>query len=357
MKTNTILQGDVRQILRGLPSESIDCIVTSPPYWSLRNYNTPHQIWGGKTSCKHRFAKNSTCTGCGAWRGELGLEPDFKMFVDHLILVFAEVKRVMKPTGTVFVNLNDTYGGSSHGASNETVSGDLNKFEQPILSLKDNGSSDLQSSSYNKSLLGIPDRFKIAMVDELGFKCRNEIIWQKPNATPQSATDRFTNDFEKIYFFTLQNNYNFNQILEKYTEGSNRWGGDKLNKTNGKYDIVSGNNFTRERSIRPNLKGRNKRTVWRINTSPSGIPHYATYPEELPETCILAGCLSDGVVLDPFAGGGTTLKVAERLSRKWIGIELNPEYIKLAETRLHKCADAHTCKAYFENRRKTKIKS
>lgn len=355
-----------------MPDDSIDCVVTSPPYWSQRNYGTKPQIWDGDTRCAHSFkagkyikvqAKRDhgpngtyadsrgneasrkaldiytgdTCTKCGAWRGELGLEGDFRDFVRHLIQVFAEVKRVLKPTGTVWVNLADSYGGSGHGGFKDAVSGDV-VGKNRTLSDDDNPSGKLQRSSYNKSLLCVTDRFKIAMIDELGFKCRNEIIWQKPNQTPQSATDRFTNDYEKLYFFTLSDKYDFTQQFEPYTEPLERWGGDKIDSSEDYYKEATGKktgNFgDSDRDARPNPEGRNMRAVWSINTRPSGVPHFATFPDELPERCILAGCPTDGVVLDPFGGAGTTLRVAKRLKRKYIGIELNPKYVDIAENRV-----------------------
>ncbi len=325
-----------------MPNGVIDCVVTSPPYWSQRNYNTEPQIWGGDKDCDHVFQQGKvikmqpkrdhlpngdyadtrgnelsrkvvdlytgdTCQKCGAWRGELGMEDDFKAFIAHLVEIFAEVKRVLKPTGTLFVNIGDSYGGSGHGEPKDAKSGDI-VGKNRILDNEDNKSGKLQHSQLNKSLIGITDRFKIAMIDELGFKCRNEIIWHKPNQTPQSATDRFTNDYEKVYFFTKSNKYDFNQQFEPYSEPIKRRG---------------------VRALVPNVKNRNMRTVWSINTKASGVNHFATFPDELPRRCIVAGCPMGGVVLDPFAGVSTTLKVAKRLGREYVGIELNDEYANM----------------------------
>ena len=275
LKTDHIYIGHVLDILRGMPSASVDCLVTSPPYWSQRNYDTPPQLWDN---------------GDGTtWRGELGQEPNFKHFVKHLIQVFAEAKRVMKPTGTVWVNLADSYGGSGHGGFKDAVSGEIGGKNRNLAD-KDNPSGDLQRSNYNKSLLCITDRFKIAMVDELGFKCRNDVIWHKPNQVPQSATDRLTSDYENLFFFSLENKYNFNQQFEPYLTPLNRWGGEKIDAAEySKDESVLGKQFTKEnRNIRPNDYGRNMRSVWSINTEASGVPHFATFPDELPKRCIMS---------------------------------------------------------------------
>lgn len=169
-----------------------------------------------------------------------------------------------------------------------------------------------------------------------GFILCNTIIWHKPNQMPSSAKDRFTNDFEKIFFFVKKpKGYYFKQQLEPYTKPLNRYGGNIL-KANGNsnWDTETKQNSYRNRKMRPNPNGRNMRTVWSINTSPFNGQHFATYPEELVIRMILAGCPENGLILDPFMGAGTTAIVAKKLNRNFTGFEINPKYKLLAENRL-----------------------
>lgn len=167
------------------------------------------------------------------------------------------------------------------------------------------------------------------------FILRNEIIWAKPNCMPSSVKDRFTVDFEKVFFFVKSKKYWFKTQYEKYTGPMNRWGGNKL-KADGKstWDKGTGQDTYRDRDMRPNENGRNKRCVWKIPTKPFKEAHFAVFPEALIEPMIKAGCPVGGVVLDPFIGSGTTGLVAKKLGRNYIGIELNPAYIKIAQNRI-----------------------
>ena len=188
-----------------------------------------------------------------------------------------------------------------------------------------------------KCLCLVPERFSIEMVDR-GWILRNTIIWHKPNQMPQSATDRFTVDFEKIFFFTKSSTgYYFEQQLEPYTKPLDRWGGTDL-EPDGKseWDEGTGQTSYRKRNMRPNPDGKNMRTVWSINTEPNSEAHFATYPQRLVERMIKAGCPENGVVIDPFFGSGTTGIYARKVNRNFIGFELNPEYAKIAENRLFK---------------------
>jgi site-specific DNA-methyltransferase (adenine-specific) len=170
---------------------------------------------------------------------------------------------------------------------------------------------------------------------EDGWILRNEIIWHKGNAFPQGVKDRFTNDFEKIFFFVKNKKYFFNQQFEPYTTPLNRWGGDKIiPKNKSLWDMGTGQKTYRVRNTRPNPKGRNKRCVWTINTKPLKEAHFASFPEELVETCLDAGCPEGGTVLDPFMGSGTTAVVAIRQNKNFIGFELNPDYIEIANKRI-----------------------
>ena len=180
----------------------------------------------------------------------------------------------------------------------------------------------------SKSLVGIPDRFKIKMIDK-GFICRNEIVWHKPNQMPSSVKDRFTVDFEKFYFFTKNTKYYFEQQLEPYISKENH---ELRNKNSEKYEGT--NLFSDGGRDYYSQGGRNKRCVWSINTKPLKEAHFAIYPEELIETPIKACCPENGIVMDIFFGSGTTGVVAKKLNRNYLGIELNSEYIKIAEKRL-----------------------
>ena len=298
---NKILNGDTMEIIKKFPGESIDCVITSPPYWALRDYGIYEQ---------------------------LGIESTFQEYLDKLINIFSEIKRILKADGTLWINLGDVYNGNKKGKTDKKVSNYL-KTHSNHINKKKNPNLEL------KSLCQIPSRFSIRMTDQLGFILRNEIIWHKPNAMPSSATDRFTVDFEKIFFFTKNKKYYFKQQFEPYKKPLDRWGGDKL-KANGKssWDDGTGQKTYRKRNMRPNKAGKNKRSVWSINTRPFPDAHFAVYPLELIMPCILAGCPPNGIVLDPFMGAGTTALAAKKLGRKYIGIELNAKYVKMANKRL-----------------------
>lgn len=352
---NSIIYGNALSVLKEFPSDSIDCIVTSSPYYGLRSYGTNPQIWGGLDTCNHIWdysikrgisggtkskkvqikgidnfqitndSEHDTCSCCGAWLGELGQEPTHLMFIQHLTDIFMECSRVLKPQGTMWINIADSYAANRTyqvNGTKQTPNSQPTKYKQP--QAKDMG---LKS----KSLIGIPDRIKLSLIDN-GLICRNQIIWHRPNQMPSSAKDRFTNDYEMLYFFTKNEKYFFQQQIEPYTKPMNRWGGDNL-EANGKsdWDDGTGQETYRTRNMRPNPNGKNMRTVWSINTKPNKVAHFATFPQALPERCILAGCPEGGIVLDPFFGSGTTGIVAKKNNRNYIGIDLNKEYIKIAE--------------------------
>lgn len=306
--TNRIHHGDTLQILKTIPDESVDCVVTSPPYWALRDYEV---------------------------KGQIGLEPNVDEYLDKLIAVFDEIKRVLKPGGTCWVNFGDTYANKTKGVQRNKPQSD--KTFNP-LSLR--ASVPKLNTSLNippKSLCLVPVRFAVRMI-ERGWILRNEIIWHKPNVTPQSIKDRFTIDFEKIFFFVKQRHYYFHQQFEPL-KNPERLQRRFLNpKNKHKYtpaNYISINPAAIEKS-RPQMleRGRNKRAVWRIGTSGFKGKHYAVYPEKLMETPIKAGCPAGGIVLDPFIGSGTTAVVARRLGRQYIGIELNPKYVAMARKRV-----------------------
>jgi DNA modification methylase len=306
--TNKIICSDSLKVLKTIPSESIDCVVTSPPYWALRDYGVT---------------------------GQIGLESSIEEYLEKLLAVFAEVKRVLKPSGTCWVNFGDTYANKSKG-------GHRNKVQNNIFdSLTERSVIPKLKPSLSipaKWLCQIPSRFAIRMIEQ-DWILRNEIIWHKPNAMPQSINDRFTVDFEKLFFFVKERKYYFKQQFEalKNPQELQRKFSNPFEKHI--YRKLNGRNYKSLEAIKRSQKeilkkGRNKRCVWTIGTGVSNGNHFAVYPPRLIETPIKAGCPENGIVLDPFIGSGTTAIVAKKLKRNFIGIELNPYYVKLARARV-----------------------
>ena len=298
---NKIINGNSLEVLKTIPDNSIDCCITSPPYWGLRDYGHDEQ---------------------------LGSEKHFKDFVNNLCNVFDEIKRVLKDTGTCFVNLGDSYSSDTKGTGGPSDKQLSNKGSRYA-------AKKFDTEIPNKCLCLVPERFAIEMVDR-GWTIRNQIIWHKPNQMPSSAKDRFTVDFEKVFFFVKQpTDYYFEQQLEKsiwaeFDKRSEVKGGVK---SNGK--TASGNYATNKVAYTEGGM-RNVRTVWTVNTEPSTEAHFATYPQRLVERMLKAGCPENGIVLDPFFGSGTTGIYARKVNRNFVGIELNPEYVEIANKRLFK---------------------
>ena len=383
MKKNHIYEGNNIDVLKTFPDESVDCVVTSPPYYNLRDYGTAE--WeGGDENCKHIkrtqkqggesnrpskeltiFQYDKVCKKCGAIRkdDQLGLEETPQEFVDNLVKVFSEVKRVLKKEGTCWLNLGDSY--------------------------------------YKKSLAGTPFRVAFALQSD-GWYLRQDIIWHKPNPMPESVKDRCTKAHEYIFLLTKSPKYYYDidAIREPLAEsliGRLKQNIDKqVGTTRANGGAKSNGNLKATGSI---AKGRNKRSVWTITTKPYKEAHFATFPIELPTYCIKAGCpekvckkckkpvikesyrekklnvgfgnqhtpqgthkkiggkyqkfmeenpkkivekptcncnvgFEGGIVLDPFMGSGTTGLAARNQQRNYVGIDLNPEYIEIAERRL-----------------------
>lgn len=283
---NKIICGDSLEVLQTLDSESIDCCVTSPPYWGLRDYGD---------------------------EGQLGLETTFEEYINKLCNIFDEVKRVLKLEGTCWVNIGDSYAGSPSG---NPVYKDWQTGG--IKDASENYRADLPKnyeSIKSKSLCLIPQRFAIEMTNR-GWICRNEIIWHKPSCMPSSAKDRFTVDFEYLFFFVKNQNYYFEQQFEDFVSPQS----EILRQySNGFKNTQYATNKNYSGGVGYGENGRNKRCVWSINTKPSSDPHFAAYPEELIYTPIVAGCPVGGIVLDPFVGTGTTCRVAKDNNRNIIG--------------------------------------
>lgn len=388
MEINKIYNENCLETMARMPDRFVDCLVTSPPYYNLRSYGTEPQVWGGDASCEHVWGETlknpkadtrtpeekiaqggsvgsnvatlhwangnlgNFCQLCNAWRGELGLEPTFDCgrdrsteivpsgcrkgcYICHLIDIFREVKRVLKPTGTVWVNLGDSYGTNS-GNSRQMQNGNGGKSKEAVQTRYTNPFIE-QPKNLHKSLLNIPSRFAIAMTDELHFIQRNKINWWKRACMPSSAKDRFTVDFEDIYFFVKNPKYYFEQQLESLSVSTafdrrtinEEWSIARPNRGyNGQQQQATA-------MLKPTTDGyRNMRTTWDIPFEPSGEEHYAAYPTKLVERMIKAGCPENGLVYDPFGGTATTAVTAHKLGRNWICSELQPKYVNIAERRL-----------------------
>jgi len=342
--TVQILVGDALEILRTLPSDSVNCVVTSPPYWGLRDYGVD---------------------------GQLGLEPSPAAFIANLVAVFEEVRRVLRPDGTCWVNMGDSYshgGGGSKGDARwpkEAEHGNITPRHMKAA-----------SGMKPKDLMMMPHRVAIAMQDA-GWYVRQDIVWAKPNPMPESVRDRCTKSHEYIFLLTKSERYFFDQdgICEPVSPNTharlsqdvqNQIGSERANggaKTNGPMKAVgrgvgwghgtdaeqrqrgrvrklaeagsgtkNNGSFDQAMAIMPSV--RNKRSVWSIATQSFKEAHFATFPLEIPTICIKAGCPVGGVVLDPFFGAGTTGLAADRLQRDCIGIELNPAYAEMARQRI-----------------------
>lgn len=303
-----LLIGDSRELLRTLPDESVHCCVTSPPYFGLRDYGVD---------------------------GQMGLEPTPDEFVAGMVELFREVRRVLRKDGTLWLNLGDSY--NAHPGQRKVTDKAGSKQRSNA------GSPGAPSRSVpglkSKDLIGIPWRVAFALQAD-GWYLRQDIIWHKPNPMPESVKDRCTKAHEYVFMLTKSNKYhydheavkedtvkkNINQFVDNPAKDKQRGHGRRHAGFNGRYAAEIARNGA--------PKKRNKRSVWTVAPKPFKEAHFATYPPELIEPCILAGSPEGGVVLDPFFGAGTTGLVAERLGRTWVGCELNPEYAAIAERRI-----------------------
>jgi len=357
MKLNHIYQGDSLFVLKTLPDCCIDTVVTSPPYWGLRDYGTAK--WeGGDDKCTHRreskksdktitghknfdemlgvgdAIQKNVCSYCGAIRidSQLGLEETPEEYVSNMVNVFKEVKRVLKKEGTCWLNLGDSYAGVNSVGRNDT---DTIAYYGKGTSLESKKKS-FNTNIKSKNLVGIPWRVAFALQSD-GWYLRQDIIWHKPNPMPESVTDRCTKSHEYIFLLTKSAKYYYDNdaIKEPYKESL---GGDKKRASiNEKFDtagMANANSLARTRDERPDKSGRNKRSVWTVTTKPFKAAHFATFPENLILPMVKAGCPKDGLILDPFFGAGTVGVVAKKLNLNYVGIELNPEYIKIAKKRI-----------------------
>ncbi|MEU8132184.1 DNA-methyltransferase [Streptodolium elevatio] len=331
----TLCVGDAHDVLASLPDVSVDCVVTSPPYWRLRDYGTGR--WsGGEPGCLHPhaavgMATTGTCVDCGAgWDDvQLGREPTAAEYIDRLRTVFADLARVLVPTGTVWLNLGDSYAANSDGYR----CGRPGHPGQPNYRPRADRS--------DKNLLGMPWRTAFALQDD-GWILRNAVVWHKPHAVPTPARDRLACHHEMLFLLVRQERYYFDldPIRQPYTgdralsRRAHR-GGTKPTTATGTWPLRGLDSTGPTR-----VPGRNPGDVW---TLPTGAPHGGrpvSFPLELPVRCIAAGCPPGGLVLDPFCGASTTGLAARQLGRRYLGIDLNPDFhgIALAHLGLSKNA-------------------
>lgn len=427
-------------ILPKLPVDSIDVAVTSPPYWSLRDYGeVTVKVWGGSNDCDHEWGKKKIdikysggitkeyvgqfafdkthfessscfCRLCGAWRGQLGLEPHPQLYIDHLVSIFRLLKGPLKPRGSFWLNMGDTYcgGGTPHGKWKESGKHRLKKGEY-MSDIEPQAASHLKMDNgwlQPKQRLMLPYRVAMALQMD-GWILRNIVVWMKPNAMPSSVKDRLSNRYEPVFFFVQQRRYYFDLDAIREQPKTNLPQKSTGTFHNHKEDLIVGQRI-KEKTNNP--KGKNPGDVWRISTKPFKDAHFATFPPELVKRILSCACpqricqqcgkprtrmvkchrpkdytpsiidermrlhgrssgqdnyrnkpitkmfkdtlgssretigWSDcgcqagwrsGVVLDPFIGAGTTGLVAKQMGLNYVGIELNPEYVKMAEQRIN----------------------
>ncbi len=397
---NTVICGDAPIILRDFPDGSIGSCVTSPPYWGLRDYGTA--TWeGGDEGCNHimgtLISDKSTlagytsenvklrnegmpykdiCKKCGAKRidSQIGLEKTPEEYVEKIVTIFREIRRVLKPDGTCWLNLGDSYSSGSGGYENKYMHNSSSGV--PSAGVRKKIAPSKPFGLPTKNLVGIPWRVAFALQKD-GWYLRQDIVWSKPNPMPESVQDRCTKAHEYIFLFTKNGKYYYDyeaikepdnpdgrkQTIRKQT---NRYNGPLLNK----FQDMEHERWTGKR---------NKRSVWTITTKPSDweycsnckslfvgiernaikkikviidgeektkkicptckstdhwIAHFATFPSDLIEPCIKT-TKADAVILDPFMGAGTVAIVAHKLRRNWVGVELNPDYVDMASKRIH----------------------
>jgi DNA modification methylase len=294
-----ILQGDCRDLLKTLPDASVHCVVTSPPYFGLRDYGVD---------------------------GQIGLEASPDAFVAEMVAVFREVRRVLRDDGTLWLNLGDSYNsGASGGLGGSTLGGGQNN--QRVSNRSGRGLVDALKP---KDLIGAPWRVAFALQAD-GWYLRQDIIWHKPNPMPESVTDRCTKSHEYVFLMSKSARY-FYDAAAIAEEGVIPAGTKAAKGSVERFNTLGVNSRPPEYKIYDGM--RNARSVWTIATQPFREAHFATFPPDLAERCIKAGCPVGGTVLDPFGGAGTTGLVADRLQRSAILIELNPVYASMAKKRL-----------------------
>jgi DNA modification methylase len=315
MEPNKIYQGDALEVLKTFPDGCVNCCITSPPYYRLRDYGID---------------------------GQIGMESTPTEYVSKLISIFYEVKRVLRNDGTLWLNLGDSYAGSGKAGSNPDYQKKHTQFGQ--IERKERLCKPQSAKSIGlkpKDMIGIPWMVAFAL-REAGWYLRCDIIWNKTNCMPESVTDRLTKSHEYIFLLSKSREYYYDieSIKEPALNGEVKPRGSKgsLRPHSGrrKQDMIGNPTYTGFNQRYKGIERVNKRSVWTLPASQCKDAHFATFPEDLIKPCILAGCSEQGIALDPFFGSGTTGVVASDLNRNYVGIELNPEYIEIAKKRLAK---------------------
>ena len=297
---NIIINEDCSIGLRNLPDNSVDCCVTSPPYFGLRDYGVS---------------------------GQIGLEETPEAYIVKLVEIFAEVKRILKKKGTLWLVIGDSYAGSGHGYLSE-VRG-KQATNKGTLFMANREPTPVPAGLKSKDLIGIPWLLAFAL-RENGWYLRQDIIWHKPNPMPESVRDRCTKSHEYIFLFSKSLKYHFDSVaIQTDVMGNLHDQTSRKGKKTHPTALINGIRITG--GYYPKA---NKRDVWTVCTAPEKEAHFACFPQALIMDCIKAGCPENGTVLDPFMGSGTTAVVARKLNRNYVGFELNPKYLKIANTKL-----------------------
>lgn len=423
---NQVLCMDVREALSSIPDEVVQTVVTSPPYWGLRDYGLEPVIFGGDNGCQHEWrtekgfdnskkgnvgsttasdpnhsqssrfdSQHQFCSLCSAWRGSLGLEPTPELYVQHLVEIFREVRRVLKPDGTVWINLGDSFSVKSTHKGKRSGFQNSNERQEH----RSDNRFGLCDGLKPKDLVGIPWRVAFALQAD-GWYLRSDIIWAKPNPMPESVTDRPTKSHEYLFLLSRSATYYYDQdaIREPALTPADSKDRCGFGSPVGKHDSPEKAHSNEVGKRWDKTDSRNRRSVWTIPTQPSSLPHFAQFPEKLVEPCVMAGSSEKGncskcgapwvrqveikqeklsgstgsahvpgaqnwagitdrtrkivktlgwqpscdcgadpepaIVLDPFGGLGTVALVAKRHGRRWISIDLSQEYSDLATDRL-----------------------
>lgn len=323
---NQIICGDALQVLRVMPDNLVNCVVTSPPYWRLRDYGVD---------------------------GQLGLEPTMGEYLEKMVMIFREVKRVLREDGVLWLNLGDK---SIHGGGGKRR-GKTSAMKNRRIAPRCGCGANVEELK-PKDMAGIPWRVAFALQDD-GWYLRQDIIWNKPNPMPESVKDRPTRSHEYIFLLSKSRRYYYDAdaIKEPASENTHPRGSgvnpkakppsgwDTGHGSHNTFKHNSGNpkaRFIRSRqnasfssAVKAPVEYRNKRSVWTVRPYPYSDAHFATFPPDLIKPCILAGAPRGGVVLDPFMGSGTTALVSIDLGRQYVGVELNPEYVAMAKGRIN----------------------
>lgn len=371
---NSVICGDAIEVMGQIPDGVIQCCVCSPPYWGLRDYGLEPTVWGGDNGCRHEWqtekgftnstkgndgsttmsdpghstasrfdSQHSFCSLCSAWRGNLGLEPTPELYIQHLVQIFREVRRVLRDNGTLWLNIGDSYVSARGRWSSvqQTISG--HSRNEPV----DGNRPDQTGHPYlkDKDVCGIPWSLAFALRDD-GWWFRQDIIWAKGcsgeykggSVMPESVEDRCTKSHEYLFLLSKSANYYYDHeaIKEDSIDPESISGRRPRNPRQADQtgDKLLVQNIYK---IKDPIPKRNRRSVWVINPEPTPYAHFATFPQKLVEPPIIAGSKAGDIVLDPFSGSGTVGVVAKRLRRKYVLIDLSAEYNKIAEDRLRQC--------------------